>query len=343
MKINLLNNINNYKNYTSNINNTKAAHKSFSSNPLKPLAQDTVSFSSKAKFQQDVPQSIQKGVEIGKQIYAELAKNPQGTDLLDVVAQTDSRLKVLPITELNEDGYTAYYRKDILLDGTPANQTMYINDNTSDIKDDTSALVRAMEIAHEYTHFAQDDDGLEGKIIGSMSDDPRYTNTVAYMSNELFKYFDSDLQVAVVSPVFNNYQDREAMEKYRKVIPSKRNISQEDLIKASPLRNKEDFNLFVSKKFDAEYNSFKQSLEGLTAPFAVMMREVIEEEESKGQSETFKNNLKKAMEIQAHNEKEAYTTEANVARDYMKTRKSLNLDAFPAYYEMLETALKTED
>lgn len=343
MKINLLNNIYNYKNYTSNINNTRTIQQGFSSNPLQPLAQDTVSFSAKAKAQQNVPESVQRGVEIGKQVYEKLAKNPQGTDLLDVVAQTDSRLKVLPITKLDEDGYIAFYRKDILLDGTPTNQTMYINDNTYDIKDDTSALVRAMEIAHEYTHFAQDDAGLEAKIIGSMSDDPRYTNTIAYMSNELFKYFDSELQVAVVSPVFNNYQDLAAMEKYQKVIPSKRNISDEDLIKASPLRNKEDFNLFVNKKFDKEYNSFKQSLEGVTAPFAVMMRDVIAEEESKGQIETFKNNLKKAMEIQAHNEKEAYTTEANVARDYMRTRKSLNLDAFPVYYSMLETALKTED
>ena len=343
MKINLLNNINNYKNYTSNINNTKAAHKSFASSPLKPLAQDTVSFSSKAKFQQDVPQSIQKGVEIGKQIYAELAKNPQGTDLLDLVAKTDSRLKVLPITQLNEDGYVAFYQKDITFDGTPANQTMYINDNTYDIKDDTSALVRAMEIAHEYTHFAQDDDGLECKIIGGMSDDPRYTNTVAYMSNEIFKYFDGQLQAGMVMPVFNNFQDREAYNKYQRIIPSKQSISQEDLIKTSPLKSKEEFNLFVNKKFDSEYDAFKQSIKDSSEPFAIMMRDVIEEEESKGQVETFKNNLKKAMVIQAHNEKEAYTTEANVARDYMKTRKSLNLDAFPAYYEMLETALKIED
>ncbi len=308
-------------------------------NYLKPLSRDTVSFSARAKFADELPENVKTASEFGRKLYEQLSLNPENTDLISFVSQNSSKLTVLPLSELGENSYCAYYTKDVLNDGTSVNQKMYINNDTSDINDNLSAMLRTMEIAHEYTHFLQDNECSEIELLSQMSDNPLYTYPLCYMSNMMFKYYDNELQANTVLHVFNNYHDKKAFEKYNRIVPSKRNITKEDLIAGSPLKTEENFNNVVNEKFDSEFNKIKQQLithpqskeEEYCGKFFSFMDE-------QGKTDELKQNIRKLISLAAKKEVEAYTTEANLARDFLKTRKTINLDAFPIYYSLIAEA-----
>lgn len=169
MKVNFLTNYGNVLNISNKRNNNRT---NYLNNPLCEI-KDSVSFSAKRKTGK---RSSQQAGNLGLDIY----KNALSKDcnLAQTIKTQAPDIEVLPIIKMPQIGdtkpdYAAFFSAQIDKDFNCNNYKMYIDENFY-FGDETEALTKAMDIAHEYTHYLQAKNGEEGDFLRSISDEWEY-------------------------------------------------------------------------------------------------------------------------------------------------------------------------
>ncbi len=334
MKVNFLTNYGNVLNISNKRNNNRT---NYLNNPLCEI-KDSVSFSAKRKTGK---RSSQKAGVLGLDIY----KNALSKDcnLAQTIKTQAPDIEVLPIIKMPQIGdtkpdYAAFFSAQIDKDFNCNNYKMYIDENFY-FGDETEALTKAMDIAHEYTHYLQAKNGEEGDFLRSISDEWEYFGALSAIVSLVFKKFDTEIQAHTLMPLFYNMQDMADNKKYNRIIPKQRNITREIILKANGYNNMKEFCSEMNQIFEAQFYKTKRLIE--TMPKEKIdpnIQACISKAEKNGKLDELKEHLRMYCAFNAQKEKEAYLAECEVAKGALKTRKPINSDAFPLFYDMLYDA-----
>ena len=127
--------------------------------------------------------------------------------------------------------------------------------------------------------------------------------------------------------------------KYNRIIPKQRNITREIILKANGYNNMKEFCSEMNQIFEAQFYKTKRLIE--TMPKEKIdpnIQACISKAEKNGKLDELKEHLRMYCPFNAQKEKEAYLAECEVAKGALKTRKPINSDAFPLFYDMLYDA-----
>lgn len=344
MKINPLINYNNlFTLKSSNLSKENLNNKKFISNSLKPLTKDSVNFGAAMV---DYPETVKEAMELGMSIYENEIKKTKDTKQIINTKAPD--VEVLPREKLAEimkpeevQNYAAYFEECLGRNFTSYGYRMFIDDKSS--KDKNTALFKAMEISHEYTHYLQAKQGRDVKFLKGISDEWEYFGSLMALSSIVFQKFDKELQAYTMYPVFDNAQDGESIAKYNRFLPYKRKITKEDILNMNKYSSEETFQKKVNKIFDVEFKKMINEIPKIPSKsMDPIIKAVVAQMVNEGREEELKEDLRKYCALNAQKEKEAYMTESAVAKEIIKTRKPINLDAFVLYYDMLQNAFEKQ-
>lgn len=305
-----------------------------------PLAYDCVSFSGK-NFTQ-LPQTIEKARELGVEIYQnaldKISYNPQET-----IEKVAANLEVLPIEQLKDDidnaqDYCAFFTARTDRNYNDYNHRIYVNTTLS--KDKNKALIEAMDIGHEYTHYQQSIAGQEAKILKQFSSEWEYNAIISPLCSHAFRDFDGEIQAHFVKKIFLNAQDCENFNKYGRLFPSKRKVTKEELLALNNYKDEKEFQDKMNKIFDKKFSETIHLVLKYPELFDSLIVDKVTEVIESGQIDKLLHDMRKYCAYCAMKEKEAYQTECEIARCVLKTRKEFNLDAFVLYYDMLNQAFE---
>ncbi len=307
------------------------------------LTFNSVSFG--AKFE-PLPKTVEDGKNLGIEIYSEAIKPKSGCEgfnPLPLIQKAAPDLEVIPIEELaysvdNWRDYCAFFSARMDKDYKDCDHEIFVKTSVSN--DKNKALIEAMDIAHEFTHYRQSKEGQEAEFLKTLSDDWNYNAMIPTLCSIAFRKFDTELQADFLKMFFMNMQDIQNNEKYGRFLPNKRNVSKEELLKLNNYKDEKAFQDRMNRIFEKVFVETIKFVLNNPQRFDAMMNDGIVKIAQDEKLEKLCEDMRKYCSFSALKEKEAYKTECEVARGILKTRKTLNLDAFALYYEMLEEAFK---
>ena len=198
----------------------------------------------------------------------------------------------------------------------------------------------AMETAHEYTHVRQNANGDSARYLKNIAgENEEYAEFLAGFGKCVFEYFDGELQAMFVSSVIDE-KDIPLIQKYNILCPKEKLVTKQMMFKKYGFKSEAEFKQFMNASFQNEFKKVagafmehKDSLDDRT-------REYIERSGvfSKDNLGKLYADTKKYCKYQAIKEQEAYTTESMTAKSIMNTKRSINSDIYPLYYEMTAAA-----
>jgi len=304
----------------------------------KAPTQDIVSFSAKNKVKKEKPlgHNISNAVILGEELLDVSGKTTMTFDLVSEIIQKHlPGIKILPLEELSKEregveDYIAYYSYKFKDGFTLEDDIMYLNFP----KDDSyiSKLGFIMNTAHEYTHAMQAHQGEQLNFVRTVTKgDYNLALGIQGVGDFVFKPFDVEFQAESVGGVFRNPEDMRNLMKYKMLIPREKVVSKDDILRSLGLKDENEFKKYVSNLFMSYYIE--------TMNFAMSTPEYAKYFVNETDFEKVFKKIKNYCALNAKREKEAYTTESVIAKKALGTNKSLNIDIFPIYYEMLEKAL----
>lgn len=306
------------------------------------LSFDTVSFSAKQPKVQKKENHVKNGVQIGKDIY-EMLKNGSGeAEILAHIKETAPNLNILDINALWQYGinplfYASYLQSTIGEDFTPQNMQLFIRVNEG-INNDMDKLLRAMDIAHEYTHYSQVNSGEDYEFLKRISNNNKnYAGVVTGLGDFVFSNFDTKVKNMCTQFAFG---DAEFSDKFDP-IPKEKRITKQALLESQNMKNEAVFTKIMSSVFD---DAFAKVVEIVircperTEPY--IHNTVVKISQNRKELEKLRQDVKAYCHESARKEKEARTTESELAKKVLKISSSINYDVYPLYYELLERALK---
>ena len=304
-------------------------------NPIRmysQLSKDTVSFSGKNYVKKENT-NVDKGVDFGN----ELLQIPISQEItLNYISEILSDIKVLPIEQLKSErpdaeNYGAFYSGILSPDYSVVEPKIYLDVDKAN-QNPINRLGFIMNSAHEYTHHVQAQKGDILDYLKTVSkNDHEYAKAIQGIGTLVFKPFDNEIQSQACVPVFRNPEDILALKKYGMIVPREKQVSKNDILRALGLKDEKEFKTFINKTYNDLVQSYAEGL--FSDP---LLSDWVKD---KGHVNRFYSKIKKYCAMKAGEEKEAYTTESKIAKTALKTDKSLNIDIFPIYYEMLEKAL----
>lgn len=309
---------------------------------------DIVSFSAKKKKppQMQINHNVDFGVSIGEEVLSALTANKSKEEVFDILAKRMPSVSIGSVDELAEktvlpNSFVAYFDSKLNDDFTQTNRRMYLDLCPFKVADDKQKLVYAMDIAHESTHAKQVDSGKDAKFYKKFSNgDADYAGTVISIGKFIFEQVDKTLQSKMLTPCFYDLESQMNLMRYNREIPSVANVSRQSILKNSGLTNYEEFkkviNAIYAQAFIQEMEYIVQNPDMAEKSIIDTLIKVIEEDKK----EEFFEDMKKYCSYMATNEQEARTTECKLAKKTLKTNKSINIDCYPIYYEMISQALK---
>lgn len=314
---------------------------------LNTLDCDTVSFSAKKKkVDNSKSQNVQTGVQLGKEIIDELSKGASKKKITDIVQKEMPSLQVKSAREIgrfsiNPDGYVAYFTSD-LGDNfeMDKNMVMYLNQQSFRIGDATEKLTFAMDVAHEYTHALQVKEGKEQELLKQLSDnDIGYAKTITGIANMAFEKMDRKLQEKFILGYFGSPNDRINFMKYGREIPKEAFVTKQNLLANMKLQNESDFRKLAEEEFQIAFwetiEFMAKHPQNVDTPILNCLMELAQTDRMEELCDKTKQLCKHLANIEA----EARTTESVLAKGYLGTTKTLNIDCYPVYFEMLNKAL----
>ncbi len=303
-------------------------------------AGDIVSFSGKNKSagkEKHISSNVSKAVELADKLTQIPTETPFSLKLISsIMAQDSADISLRPIEELadvidDSQNYGAYYSGILTQDFNISDVVIYLNTSKADI-DSAKRLSVIQDTAHEYTHALQMQEGTVTEFLKTVTKgNYQYAKALQGLGIMAFKPLDNDIQAQAVMKVFRNYENMCALKKYGFLYPREQKVSKQDIFDSLGVKNEQEFKTFILKQFD---NSFEYNLCTLLSDPEVSAM-IPEKNYNK-----IRNKVKTYCQMYALREKEAYTSESIVAKKYLKTDKSINLDIFPIYYSMVADALK---
>ncbi len=303
-------------------------------------AGDVVVFSGKKRNPEknkNISQNVSKAIELADKLSQIPLETPLSIDLMSkIIAQNTPEIKIQPINELSNviqdaGNYGAFYTGNLTENFNIANEVIYLNTSRADLSD-IHRLSVIKDMAHEYTHAMQMREGKSIEFLKSAANNNyEYAKAIQGLGDLAFKPIDNEIQAYGVLKVFNNPNDIMSNHKYGFFYPREQEVSKRDILDSLGLKNEKEFKELIIKHFN---NAFDQ-IYNIAASDPIMSRMIPEKNYNK-----LRNRVKAYCQISAIKEKEAYTSESIISKKYLKTDKSLNIDIFPLYYEMVANALK---
>ncbi|MBQ4123751.1 hypothetical protein IJD44_08555 [bacterium] len=328
--------------------NVYSANKSLMGQIKSNLPYDTVSFSAKRKKTDNKPISpnIIKSTQFGEKLYSELKSGATKKDISKRVKEELPTLQVQSLSGIEKqvvfpDGYAAYFTSPLDDDFSMTKSTMYLSEEPFRIADNIEKLSFALDVAHEYTHAQQVISGRESEFYKEISDcDVDMARTIVGMSNLTYELMDKSLQARTLSRIFANPIDFFNFQKYGKEIPREIALTKQMLISNANCTNEAQYKSMVQNECKM---AFIRAIE-----YVIQHPENVEESIFKtlmkiGNEDKIDDLFEKTKLMCAHNaegEAEARTTESIIAKKVLGVRKTLNIDCYPMYYELVSNALK---
>ena len=315
---------------------------------LNSLSCDTVSFSAKKKkADNSKTPNVRTGVQLGKEIIDELSKGASKKKVTDLVQGKLPSLHVKSAKEIekfsiNPENYVAYFTSD-LDDNFEMNKkmVMYLNQQPFKIGDSVEKLTFAMDVAHEYTHALQVIEGKEQELLKELSNnDISYARTITGIANMAFEKMDKNLQKRFVFSYFGSPIDRMDFIKYGREIPREAFVTKQHLLGNMKLQNERDLKKLVEQEFAL---AFYETIEFIVNHPQNVDPQILNCLIEIGQTDRIEELSQKTKQLCAHLaniEAEARTTESVLAKSYLGTNKTLNIDSYITYFEMLNKALQ---
>lgn len=300
---------------------------------------DCVSFSGKKTHQKTLKPNVQAAVDFSKELIEQTkAKQITFKDVSDIAAKYSDDITVLPMERLKEkteaaDMYGAFFTTQIGDDFKPYEKSIYINLPKQN-SDKTEIMLFAMNTAHEFTHAKQIDTNKSFDFLKTISKgNPEYGKALACIGDAAFAAFDNQIQAHVVSSTIRRYINPTEFLKYGCITPSEAPITRQMLPLGMGVRSEKEMQQELRNIYDGMFT-------GLIQAIAQQRPEIIEAVPDNEDLDSLKKKIKGYIAIKAMDEREAYTTESEVAKREMKTTKTLNIDAFPMYYDILAKAFE---
>lgn len=333
-------NISAISNFRFNTNTKNTSSASFKLNFQ--LQKDSISFTSKSLITNAFGENIKDAMLLGRQVYNKLSRGAQTSELINLIHQEYPTVDVKPMSELDTEDkslYFAFYTHKINSDFSPKFPQLFVDFENKN--NPVLNMVCACDTAHEYTHLIQSYNSKEIEEYKNLSNgDTEYLELIAGFGDSVFKYFDTIEQVNIVSGTFG-MQDAINSQKYGKIIPRKNDVTKNSLILKSSYANEKEFRARVNQVYNYYFDLVsKQLLEMPDNQVLPRLKDKYRKVLLNGGLDKLKQDVKKYLEISAKKEKEAYAVESQVAKTILGTTDSLNIDAFPLYYQMLENAFK---
>lgn len=329
-----------YSNNLNNLNRQKYNNFSSRNNLERVPMQDCISFSAKNKTHKTrekiLPENVQAAANFSDKIY-ELAKDGHMNleTVADVLHSYDPTIEVKSkeaLAELIPDAqnYTAFFRGTMDDNFSSSNKQMFLNIPQKNSEEDIVSFV--MNSAHEFTHAYPFQNERTFEFLKRVSRGNSYDAKVFMtIGEQLFKYFDTEVQAMACLSTFNNPEDIASSRRYKIFLPRQADVSKGDILKSLHVKDEKDFKLQIRNKFNKDFNDF--------IAYASQDKNFYE-------SMPYKNNLNKLASIvktycayKALDEYEAYTTESVVGKKLRNIEGSANIDVLPMYYQMLGKAL----
>lgn len=303
---------------------------------------DTVSFSAKQPKAQKKENHVKNGLQYGRTIYEMLKNGTSDEKIFSHLRETTPNVRILDISELMNYGinplfYASYFQSKIGEDFTPQNLQLFIRVNEG-INNDMDKLIRAMDIAHEFTHYSQVNSGEDYEFFKKMSNnDKKYAGVVTGLGDFVFSNFDTKVKDMCTQFAF---EDAELSNKFIP-LPKEKRITKQALLESQQIKNEAVFTKIMGSVFD---DAFAKVVE-IALRYPEMSEPYIHEamkeiSQNRKELEKLKQNVKAYCCESARKEKEARTTESELAKKVLKISSSINYDVYPLYYELLERALK---
>lgn len=302
-------------------------------------AHDEVCFTGKhrthAAKEKPLPQSVQGAAVFSDRVY-ELAKegNMNLESVAEVIHSYDPEIDVKSKDELaklipDSQNYTAFYRGTMSDDFSATEKQMFLNIPQKNGEAEIVSFV--MNSSHEFTHAHPSQNERTFEFLKRVSRGNSYDAKVFMtIGEQLFKYFDTEVQAMASLGVFNNPLDISSLVEHRMVLPRAAEVTKGDILKSLHVKDEKEFKSQVLNKFNKDFDNF--------IAYASQDKEFYE-------TMPYKNNLNKLASIvksycgyKALDEYEAYTTESVVGKKLRNIEGSANIDVLPMYYQMLRKA-----
>lgn len=331
-------------------NNGNIAYTQSTSNgisvPQFTLPKDTVSFTSRT-YPTEFSQNVEQALKLGDEILMSLDNGKDKISALDKIKAEYPKIQILSIDKLDntvpDTMYCAFLQGKLDAQLNPIETKFYVDLNPITKKDKNLNYLFATDVIHEYTHLKQQYDpkflDMHRKICNN---DKLYFDIVQGIGDFIFSTFDNRIQAETVIKTLDLI-DVGNLEKYQKLLPRRRHIeiTPDSMLKKAGYKDEKNFSDFMNAVL---YENTKNSIlsviktngENLGDPvYCDRFKSAIS---TKGGIEKLVNDIREYCKMCAMREGEAYTTEAEFGRRYIKTNKQINLDAVRMYYDLLAKA-----
>ena len=304
--------------------------------PNLTLPFDSVSFSAKSKRANDFNAEAAK---VGHSIYNMLLENKGQQDIYQELQRKAPQAKIRDISclseyNINSNEYAAYFSSKIVNDLLPCDMQFFLRSENP--RTQTEKMLRAMDIAHEYTHYLQVSSLQDRKAYKAISNDVNYMSIVAGIGDIVFSIFDGKIKADVLQGVFADAIDFRIMN----IIPKVKYVNQQTILNGAGAKNTSDFNRSMNSLYELIYiKNFEELVrhpERIAPEFQDTFFEILN---SREKLEKLMKDVKKYCSLNAAREKQALKTETILAKQIMKTSQTLNYDAHHIFHDMLERAL----
>ena len=309
---------------------------------------DTVSFSAKRKKtdnQQTNPR-ITTSVKVGEELYAKLEAGANKKDITRIIQEKIPTLQVAPLREMESqvayaDTFAGYFASEIADDFSMNRSFMYLNEKPFIIGDKTEKMSFALDVAHEYTHAQQVVSGKDAEFYKKISNgDAQMARTITAMSNITYQLMDKEMQTITLPQIFANPIDMLNFRKYGKEIPREAYVTKNTLLTNAKCTNEIQYKKMIENEFQNAFIRTVQFIiehpENIEPSIFDTLMQIGEE----GKIDELCEKTKQMCSYIAENEAEARTTECVMAKNLLGVRKTLNIDCYTIYYDMLSKALK---
>lgn len=301
------------------------------------LSCDMVSFSASKSKQKKLKPRVQTAVDFSEKLAQKVREgNITINDVESVVSGYTKNVTVLPMSKLKDkiedaQNYSAFSFSKLGEDFKPSVHEIYVK-LPSENCDETELLLFAMNSAHEFTHVEQVVDLESFNMLKALSkSNYDYANAIMSIGDRIFSFFDTIVQAHTLKPIMDRNINLSKLRKYGVIVPQTANVDRQMLPAALGVHSEREMQVELRKLFDSRFEQIMNSIEK-------NQPEVLEMFPPNESKEVIKKKIKSYCAQRAFDEREAYTTESEVAKKFMKTDDMLNIDIFPMYYDVLGKA-----
>ena len=295
---------------------------------------DVVSFSAAKPKQRRLKPRVQTAVDFSQRIIEKAEKGYITLeDVFDASSKYINGITVYPMSKLKEEipdaeNYSAYFFAGLGKDFKPSSEEIFVSLPQPNC-DKTELLLFAMNSAHEFTHVEQMETLESFNQLKAMSKgDYDYANAIMSIGDGIFSSFDTTIQAYTLKPIMDKCVDVSKLRKYGGIVPQSANIDRKILPLVFGTNSETEMQAELRKIFDSLFEKTMKQIEQ-------NQPEILDMFPSNESREALKKKIKAYCAQKALDERESYTTEAEVARKFLNTDSTLNVDAFTMYYDIL--------